>query len=123
LWRWLGFEFAVNHSKRFRRFWEYYLCYVVRGKVIEWRLEAIKGHPDRRVAKAIGYIENFLAGTGAPYDWDDFISIPTGDVRLDAARHECNQLSERFPPGNEGGFCNEAGFERLREILRELKQE
>ena len=41
-WRWLGFEWAVNSSKRFRRFWEYYLCYVVRGKVIEWRLRAVK---------------------------------------------------------------------------------
>jgi SAM-dependent methyltransferase len=42
LWRWLGFEFAVNHSPRFRRFWEHYLCYIVRGKVIEWRLAVIK---------------------------------------------------------------------------------
>jgi SAM-dependent methyltransferase len=42
LWRYLGFEFLVNHFPRFRRFWEYYLCYIVRGKVIEWRLEAIK---------------------------------------------------------------------------------
>ena len=42
LWRYLGFEFLVNASKRFRRFWEHYLCYLVRGKVIEWRLRAIK---------------------------------------------------------------------------------
>ncbi len=42
LWRWLGFEFLVNRFPRFRRFWEYYLCYVVRGKVIEWRLMVIK---------------------------------------------------------------------------------
>jgi SAM-dependent methyltransferase len=42
LWRYLGFEFLVNGSRRFRRFWEYYLCYVIRGKVIEWELEAIK---------------------------------------------------------------------------------
>ncbi|MFL6354228.1 MAG: class I SAM-dependent methyltransferase [Bryobacteraceae bacterium] len=41
-WRWLGFEFLVNHFRRFRRFWEFYLCYLVRGKVIEWQLEAIK---------------------------------------------------------------------------------
>ncbi len=41
LWRYLGFEFAVNASPRFRRFWEYYLCYVVRGKLIEWRLKAL----------------------------------------------------------------------------------
>ena len=38
LWRYLGFELLVNAFPRFRRFWEHYLCYLVRGKVIEWRL-------------------------------------------------------------------------------------
>src|SRR3984957_4863958 len=42
LWRWLGFEILVNTFPRYRRFWEHYLCYVVRGKVIEWRLRALK---------------------------------------------------------------------------------
>ena len=42
LWRWFGFEFLVNRSPRFRRFWEYYLCFVVRGKVMEFEFEAIK---------------------------------------------------------------------------------
>lgn len=42
LWRYLGFEALVNAFPRFRRFWEYYLCYIVRGKVIRWELEAIK---------------------------------------------------------------------------------
>ena len=41
-WRWLGFQFLVNTFPRYRRFWEHYLCYVVRGKVIEWRLQAVK---------------------------------------------------------------------------------
>jgi len=41
-WRYLGFEFLVNHFPRFRRFWEHYLCYVVRGKVMEFCFEAIK---------------------------------------------------------------------------------
>jgi SAM-dependent methyltransferase len=40
-WRWLGFEWLVNASPRFRRFWEHYLCYVVRGKVMEFELEAV----------------------------------------------------------------------------------
>jgi len=40
-WRWLGFEFLVNRSRRFRRFWEYYLCYVVRGKVMEFEFEVL----------------------------------------------------------------------------------
>lgn len=42
LWKYLGYEFLVNHSRRFRRFWEFYLCYQIRGKVIEWELEAMK---------------------------------------------------------------------------------
>ena len=42
LWRWLGFEFLVNRSPRFRRFWEYYLCYIVRGKVMDFEFVAIK---------------------------------------------------------------------------------
>jgi SAM-dependent methyltransferase len=42
LWRWLGFEFLVNRSTRFRRFWEYYLCFVVRGKVMEFEFEPVK---------------------------------------------------------------------------------
>jgi SAM-dependent methyltransferase len=41
-WRYLGFEWMVNTFPRFRRFWEYYLCFVVRGKVIEWELEVVK---------------------------------------------------------------------------------
>ncbi len=41
-WRMLGFEFLVNHSRRFRLFWEHYLCYVVRGKVMEFELEVLK---------------------------------------------------------------------------------
>jgi SAM-dependent methyltransferase len=45
LWRYLGFELLVNRFRRFRRFWEYYLCFVIRGKVIEWQLEAVK--PER----------------------------------------------------------------------------
>lgn len=38
-WRWLGFQFLVNHSRRFRRFWEFYLCYVIRGKAMEFEFE------------------------------------------------------------------------------------
>ena len=42
LWRFLGFEFAVNRSRAFRKFWEYYLCFVVRGKALVFELEAVK---------------------------------------------------------------------------------
>jgi SAM-dependent methyltransferase len=41
-WRALGFEFLINRFERFRRFWEHYLCFVVRGKVVEFELRALK---------------------------------------------------------------------------------
>ncbi len=46
LWRYLGFELLVNRFRWFRRFWEFYLCYLVRGKVIEWHLEVLKDLSD-----------------------------------------------------------------------------
>lgn len=42
VWRLLGFELLVNHSVVFRRFWEFYLCYVIRGKVMEFEFEVMK---------------------------------------------------------------------------------
>jgi SAM-dependent methyltransferase len=42
LWRYLGFEFLVNHIPRFRRFWEHYLCFVVRGKVMTFDFVVVK---------------------------------------------------------------------------------
>lgn len=41
-WRWLGFEFLVNRFPGCRLYWEYYFCYVVRGKVMEFEFEVIK---------------------------------------------------------------------------------
>jgi SAM-dependent methyltransferase len=41
LWRLLGFEFLVNHVPRFRRFWEHYLCFVIRGKVLIFEFEPL----------------------------------------------------------------------------------
>jgi SAM-dependent methyltransferase len=42
LWKCLGFEFLVNHFTGFRKFWEHYLCYLIRGKVIDWELKVLK---------------------------------------------------------------------------------
>ncbi len=42
LWRYLGFEVLVNAFPRFRLFWEHYLCFIVRGKVIEFEFEVAK---------------------------------------------------------------------------------
>ncbi len=42
LWRTLGIEFMINHFRWFRKFWEYYLSFIFRGKTVEWNLEVIK---------------------------------------------------------------------------------
>ena len=42
LWKLLGFEFAVNHSFVFRKIWEHYLCFVVRGKAMVFEFEVVK---------------------------------------------------------------------------------
>ena len=42
LWKLLGFEFAVNRSLVFRKFWEHYLCFVVRGKAMVFEFEVVK---------------------------------------------------------------------------------
>ncbi len=40
-WRAFGFEFLINRFPRLRRSWEYYLCYLIRGKVMEFEFERI----------------------------------------------------------------------------------
>lgn len=42
VWRALGFQFLINHSRALRKFWEQYLSFVIRGKTVEWDLEVVK---------------------------------------------------------------------------------
>jgi hypothetical protein len=47
-YKYLGFEFLVNLQNQnpryrfLRKFWEQYLCYLVRGKVMTFRLKVVK---------------------------------------------------------------------------------
>jgi hypothetical protein len=46
-------------------------------------------------------LEDFLEGTGGPWDWDDFISVgEVADERLRQIQQHVNLLSEEFPPEN-----------------------
>ena len=40
-WKLLGFELLVNNSRAFRKFWEHYLCFVVRGKAMVFEFETL----------------------------------------------------------------------------------
>ena len=52
-------------------------------------------------------IEEFLAGAGGRWDWDDFISIRLKDPDLERVRRIAAALPEQFPPDLTGGYCND----------------
>jgi hypothetical protein len=67
-------------------------------------------------------IENFLNGLGGRWDWDDFISFPIADPRLDQVRARCNTLSTEFPPTERGHYCGPKGLEIMRALVRGLRK-
>ncbi len=54
-------------------------------------------------AYVIQTIRDFLEGTGGKWDWDDFISLPTGYSDLEAVQQFCLSVSNDFPPAETGG--------------------
>ena len=68
-------------------------------------------------------LENFLQGTGGPWDWDDFISVGTvADERLRQIQRHVNLLSEEFPPEKPGEYCNKRGRDVIRRYIEELRR-
>lgn len=53
LWKYLGLEFVVNLDQRWRalrftrKFWEYYLCTIIRGKELHFEFEVVKPAPPK----------------------------------------------------------------------------
>lgn len=67
-------------------------------------------------------LENFVEGTGGPWDWDDFISIANvEDERLKHIQRHVNLLSEEFPSEKQGHYCNEQGLDVIRRYIAELR--
>jgi hypothetical protein len=68
-------------------------------------------------------IEEFLAGKGGAYDWDDFTTLRIGDRDLDAIREMCSLVRDVFPPKRYEGWCGARGYDVLKRILEELRSE
>lgn len=66
----------------------------------------------RSASEVAKFIENHVRSTEGAYDWDDFISIPIADRRLNAIRLRCAQLDDENP---------ERRFAELRKIVQELR--
>ncbi|MFN2509112.1 MAG: hypothetical protein ABR589_10120 [Chthoniobacterales bacterium] len=66
-------------------------------------------------------IEGFVNGTGSQWAWDGFTSIRLDDPELEAIRQNVVALPVEFPPSNPRDYCSEAGMERLRQIVQDLR--
>lgn len=47
---------------------------------------------NRTPEEVVGYLRDFLEGTGGQWDWDDFASIPIADPRLEDIRQRVSAL-------------------------------
>jgi len=68
-------------------------------------------------------IEGFINNTGNQWAWDGFTSIRIDDPELEAMRKQIVALPTEFPPSNPKDYCSEAGMEKMRAMLRELRAE
>jgi len=64
----------------------------------------------RTAAEVVKYLRDFIDGTGAEWDWDDFESVPIDDPALAHIQREARLAAP--PNGN---------IERLRELLAQAE--
>ena len=68
-------------------------------------------------------LEDFLDGTGGPWDWDDFISVAeVADERLRQIQQHVNRISSDFPPEKPSEYCSDRGREIIRSYIDELRR-
>jgi hypothetical protein len=67
-------------------------------------------------------IEDFLNGTGGPYDWAEFCDVPIIEEDLEEIRVRCATLDLEFPPERPGYYCSSAGLDVLRDYVRRLRE-
>jgi hypothetical protein len=66
-------------------------------------------------ADYIGYVERYIRGADRSHEWDDFMTIPLADERLDAVRRQLCELGGGGPP------FSEKTMGELRKILAALR--
>lgn len=66
-------------------------------------------------------IDGFIKGGDNQWAWDGFISIRLDDPELEAIRQKVVSIPAEFPPANPRDYCSEAGLEKMRQIVRDLR--
>ena len=63
---------------------------------------------------------SFLDGSGGPWEWDDFTSVPVADSALDKVRERCAGLWQEFPPERPNEYCSDAGTQVILDFIQQL---
>jgi len=66
-------------------------------------------------------IEDFIKGEASDWIWDDFISTPIEDAKLEKIRLQCAALPEIFPPNKPGFYCNDQGIAMIHGIWESVR--
>ena len=104
------------HRKRFTI--EVLSSAILSGTQSKWRLLFVMKRTTEEVANVI---EGFVNGTGNQWAWDGFTSIRLDDSELEAIRQKIVSLPVEFPPSNPEDYCSDAGMEKMRQIVQDLR--
>lgn len=66
-------------------------------------------------------IDDFVNGGDNQWAWDGFTSIRIDDPELEAIRQKVVALPVEFPPANRRDYTSEAGKNRMRQMVSELR--
>lgn len=75
----------------------------------------------RTRAEVAQILADLVQGTGGRWDWEDFISNPIQDDRLEEIRARCTHLDDEFPREANHSFTGPGGYEVIRRFIDELK--
>ena len=79
------------------------------------------GYMKRTPEEVADTIEALVNGTGNQWAWDDFTSIRLDNPELESIRQQVVSIPTEFPPSNLRDYCSEAGMDKMRQIVRDLR--
>jgi hypothetical protein len=69
---------------------------------------------------AADLLKRFVAGSVEEWEFDDFISTPSGDLDIERIRLLVNSIPTRFPPVANGTYASEEGLWEISRLADEL---
>ncbi|MEN6601010.1 MAG: hypothetical protein ABFD86_01245, partial [Bryobacteraceae bacterium] len=79
------------------------------------------GSVSPEMQEALQVVHDFLDDQGDPWEWGDFLSLPTADPNVARLQGFCRELPTLYPPNEKTAYCNERGMERLRSVLNDIE--